>query len=256
VGASLGETAKLLAEAVRPASGGILMINAAHDWQRLPDHGLQVLRRLYEQLTEYRNERRDELAVILSGQAAPLRSLLHGNPSLAARFRAVIDFPGFTPGQLAVIFGSLADEAGLTLTPAAESKAAGVLARAEGDRGSGNARLAVRLLNQATAIQAQRVATASAAPGWDPAALHTLSAADIPDELHAELTPPEEDWPGLYLLPAVTRRQAPVPASRRVTHTAPLAGRRGQARHSPAAAACFSLGTVPARGNPGATGSR
>jgi hypothetical protein len=62
---------------------------------------------LYEQLTEYRNERRDELAVILAGQAAPLRSLLHASPSLAARFRAVIDFPGFTPGQLAVIFGSL-----------------------------------------------------------------------------------------------------------------------------------------------------
>jgi hypothetical protein len=98
-GASPGETGKLLAEAIRPASGGILMINAAHDWQRLPDHGLQVLRRLYEQLTEYRNERRDELAVILSGQAAPLRSLLHSNPSLAARFRAVIDFPGSTPGS-------------------------------------------------------------------------------------------------------------------------------------------------------------
>ena len=137
VGASPGETGKLLAEAIRPASGGILMINAAHDWQRLPDHGLLVLRRLYEQLTEYRNERRDELAVILAGQAAPQRSLLHSSPSLAARFRAVIDFPGFTPGQLAVIFGSLADEAGLTLTPAAQSKAAGVLAQAEGDHGSG-----------------------------------------------------------------------------------------------------------------------
>ena len=68
VGASPGETGKLLAKAIRPASGGILMINAAHDWQRLPDHGLQVLRRQYEQLTEYRNERRDELAVILAGK--------------------------------------------------------------------------------------------------------------------------------------------------------------------------------------------
>jgi hypothetical protein len=100
-----------------------------------------------------------------------------------------------------VIFGSLADEAGLTLTPAAESKVAEVLARAEGDRGSGNARLAVRLLNQATAIQALRVAAAS---GRDPAALHTLSPADIPDQLHPEQTPPEANWPGQYLLSAVT----------------------------------------------------
>jgi hypothetical protein len=216
------------------------MINAAHDWQRLPDHGQQVLRRLYEQLTEYRTERRDELAVILAGQAGPLRSLLHGSPSLAARFRAVVDFPGFTPGQLAVIFGSLADEAGLTLTPAAESKAAGVLARAEGGRGPGNARLAVRLLNQATAIQALRVAAVSAAPGRDPAALHTLSAADIPDQLPPEQTPPEENWPGQYLLSAVSRRQGPVLSSRRVTH-GPFAGRAGLSA-APVRPSCFSRG--------------
>ena len=198
VGFGPGETGKLLAEAIRPASGGILMINAAHDWQRLPDHGQQVLRRLYEQLTEYRNERRDELAVILAGQAGPLRSLLQGSPSLAARFRAVIDFPPYTPGQLAVIFGDLVEEAGLTPTPAAQSKAAAVLARAEGDRGSGNARLAVRLLNQATAIHALRVASASG-PDRDPAGLHTLREADIPDELHSDGVLLDEYWPGQYL---------------------------------------------------------
>ena len=255
VGAGPGETAKLLAEAIRPASGGILMINAAHDWQRLPDHGQQVLRRLYEQLTEYRNERRDELAVILAGQAAALRSLLHASPSLAARFRAVIDFPGFTPGQLAVIFGSLADEAGLTLTPAAQSKAAGVLARAEGDHGSGNARLAVRLLNQTTAIQALRVAAASAAPGRDPAALNTLSAADIPDQLHPEQAPPEEYWPGQYLLPAVCRpasSRAGVPARDRN----PFAGRAGLSAAPVCGSACFSPAAVRLRGTPGATGTR
>jgi hypothetical protein len=250
VGAGPGETAKLLAEAIRPASGGILMINAAHDWQRLPDHGQQVLRRLYEQLTEYRNERRDELAVILAGQAGPLRSLLHGSPSLAARFRAVVDFPGFTPGQLTVIFGSLADEAGLTLTPAAESKAAGVLARAEGDRGPGNARLAVRLLNQATAIQALRVA---AEPGRDPAALSTLSPADIPDQLHPEQTPPEENWPGQYLLSAVTigSSGAGVAALDRVPSLLRLARQRNPRDHCLFQARDRSPGGIP-----GATGRR
>jgi len=200
VGAVPGETGKLVSEAVRPASGGILVINAAHDWQLLPDHGRQVLRRLYDQLSEYRAERRDELAVILAGQAAPLQGLLHGFPALAARFRAVVDFPGFTPRELAVIFGSLSDESGLTLTPAAETKAAGVLARAEGDYGSGSARLAVRLLNQATRLQARRVAAAPG-PDGDLSALDTLTEADIPDQLHAEWAPAEEGQPGLYLLP-------------------------------------------------------
>jgi ATPase family associated with various cellular activities (AAA) len=199
-GATPGETGKLVAEAVHPASGGILLINAAHDWQLLPDRGRQVLRRLYDQLSEYRAERLDELAVILAGQAAPLQGLLHSFPALAARFRAVVDFPGFRPGELAVIFGSLAGESGLTLTPAAGIKAAGVLARAEGGYGSGSARLAVRLLNQATRLQARRVA-AALGPGQDPAAPDTLTEADIPDQLHAEWAPAEEGRPGLYLLP-------------------------------------------------------
>jgi hypothetical protein len=69
-----------------------------------------VLRRLYEQLSEYRSERRDELAVILAGQAGPLRSPLHRSPSLSARFRAVVEFPGFTPAQLAQIFSLLSEE--------------------------------------------------------------------------------------------------------------------------------------------------
>jgi SpoVK/Ycf46/Vps4 family AAA+-type ATPase len=198
VGAGPGETAKLVAEAVRPASGGILMINDAHEWRRLPGHGQQVvLRRLYEQLTEYRSERRDELAVILAGQAGPLRSLLDSSPPLAARFRAFADFPGFTPGELTAIFAALAEEAGLTLTPAARSKAAGVLAQAEGARGSGNARLAVRLLNQATAAQALRVA--AAAPRTNEDARDTLTPADIPGRLAPERTAAEEYWPGQYL---------------------------------------------------------
>jgi hypothetical protein len=66
------------------------MINDAHTWNRLPGHGDQVLRRLYEKLNEYRDAvtAKVDLALILSGQAGPLRTLLHANPPLAARFRA------------------------------------------------------------------------------------------------------------------------------------------------------------------------
>jgi hypothetical protein len=116
------------------------MILDAHAWHRLPDRGRQVLRRLYQELTE----RRDDLAVILAGEASPLRDLLRVSPPLAARFPAVIDFPGYTAGQLAAIFATLAGEAGFTLTPDAASKAATVFAQAEGDHGASNARLPVR----------------------------------------------------------------------------------------------------------------
>jgi transcriptional regulator with XRE-family HTH domain len=191
------ETAKLLAEAIRPATGGILVVNAAHEWQQLPDRGQQVLRRLYAELTEYRNERKDELAVILAGRADQLRELLDGNPSLAPRFRAVIPFPGYTPRQLAAVFAALAGEAGLRLTSVAARKAADVLAQAEGEHGSGNARPAVRLLNQATAAQARRVAVAPSR-GRE-AALNTITDADIPDYLPPYGTAQEDYWSGVYL---------------------------------------------------------
>ena len=137
-----------------------------------------------------------QLAVILAGRAGPLRDLLRANPALAARFPAVIDFPGYTAGQLAAIFATLAGEAGFTLTPDAKRKAAAVLAQAEAGHRSGNGRLAVRLLGQATASQARRITTASQPP--DPATLSTIDAADIPGHVQPH-DPPADDWPGQYL---------------------------------------------------------
>jgi hypothetical protein len=59
-----------------------------------------------------------ELAIILSGRKQELHALLAASPALAARFPAVIDFPGYTPAQLAAIVTALASDAGLCLTSA------------------------------------------------------------------------------------------------------------------------------------------
>lgn len=198
MGAGPEETGKLMGEAARLAGGGILMISDAHAWERLPDRGHQVLRRLYEILSESCGMLNDDLAVILAGGAGPLRRLLHDIPQLAARFRAVIDFPGYAPGQLSAIFVTLADEAGLRLTTAARSKAAAVLAQADSSHAPGNARLAVGLLNQATTAQARRVA-ATSPRNQNAAALATITEADIPDRLSPDMVPPDDDWPGQYL---------------------------------------------------------
>jgi DNA-binding transcriptional regulator YdaS (Cro superfamily) len=197
VGATRTETSTLVAGAARHSTGGVLMINDAHAWDVLPDHGQHVLWELYKALTEYRNEMRDQLTVILAGQAEPLRELLHGSPPLAARFSAVIDFPGYTPVQLTAIFGTLAGETGLALTREAENKAAALLGQAEADNPSRNARLAVRLLNQAIAAQARRLA---ASPGTiDPAVQSTVIDADIPEHLDHNEQLSQEVWSGQYL---------------------------------------------------------
>ena len=189
-GTTLQETGTLVAEAARRASGDLLMINDAHAWYGLPDHGRHLLRCLYKELTDSGGQ----LAVILAGREGPLRDMLHANPALAARFPAVINFPGYTAGQLAAIFATLAGEAGFTLTPDAARKAATVLA--EADHGAGNARLAVRLLDQVTVQPGPPDHHRSPAPRSGHAEHHR--SADIPGHVHAP-DPPADDWPGQYL---------------------------------------------------------
>jgi hypothetical protein len=190
------EAARLVDEAAGRIHGGVLMITDAHAWYDLPDHGRQMLRCLYQLLNQVRDRVREDLAVILAGQARPLGELLRTSPALAARFPAVIDFPGYTPDELAAIFAALAQEAGFMLTPAAACKPATVLGQAEIRHRSGNARLAAWLLDQATTSQARRI-TALPAPGL--ATLSTISPDDIPGHIHLDELIPDDERPGQYL---------------------------------------------------------
>ena len=197
-GATSQQTAQLVREAAGRGRGGILMITGAHAWAGLADRDQQVLRCLQQALTDFRGD----LVVILAGQASGLRALLRARPALAARFPVIIDFRGYTAGHLAAIFATLAGEAGFTLTPAAVRKASVALGRAGRDPADGSARLAVWLLDQATARQARRITTAP--QPLEPAALCTIHAADIPDQVHLRDLPglaraDDDSWPGQYL---------------------------------------------------------
>jgi hypothetical protein len=198
-GASPRDTATQVAEVIKPA-GDLLLIADAHTWHALPDRGKHLLSCLYQQMTAAHRDHEghpSELAIILSGRKDPLHALLAASPALAARFPAIIDFPGYTPAQLAAIVTALATEAGLCLTSDAQRKAAAVLADAEKHSATGNARLAVRLLNQATANQGRRVVAVS--DRLDPAALATICADDFPGQLPVEDSTSNQQWPGQYL---------------------------------------------------------
>ena len=196
VGSTCEETGTLLGQAVTWAGGGVLMITGVHAWRELPDRGQQMLARLYRELTSARDQWGDKLAIILAGHKDPVGELLDASPPLAARFPAVIEFPGYTPSQLAAIFATLAGEAGFTLAPAAAGKAAATLAVTDGGPGPGNARAAVHLLDQARAAQARRIAHIPGGPGR--AALTMITADDIPG--HLQFRDPDPDQPpGHYL---------------------------------------------------------
>jgi AAA lid domain-containing protein len=155
-----------------------------------------MLRCLYQLLTQVRDRVREDLAVILAGRAGPLGELLRANPALAARFPAIIDFPGYTADELAAVFAALAEEAGFTLIPAAAGKVATILGQTESRRRSGNARLAVRLLDQATTSQARRIAALSTP---DLAILSTISPDDIPGHVQLDRPVTDDEQPGQYL---------------------------------------------------------
>jgi hypothetical protein len=195
-GVEAAETGTLMGKAFKHAAGGVLMINGAGDWYGLPGRGEQASRQLYMQLTEYRDLQAAQIAVILTGEKEPLLEWLHGYPQLAARFLAVVDFPGYSPGQLSAVFGQLADDAGLRLTVAARRKAAAVLELAGHGEASGNARLAVRLLNEVRAIQARRVSLGS---NRDLAEFVMITEADIPESLVPDGAVRDDDRRGLYL---------------------------------------------------------
>jgi len=172
------------------------MITDAHAWYDLPGHGQQMTRALYQLLTQVHDRVREDLAVILAGQARPLGALLRASPALAARFPAVIDFPGYTTSHLAAIFTALAAEAGFALTPAAAHKAGVVLGQAESRRPSGNARLAVRLLDQTASGQARRIVSL---PAPSPAALTSICPDDLPGQIDLDEPVGGDERPGQYL---------------------------------------------------------
>jgi AAA lid domain/ATPase family associated with various cellular activities (AAA) len=195
IGATSRETETLFSDAVNKAVGSVLMITGVHAWRDLPDRGEQMLARMYRELTDSRNHRGDQLAVILAGHKDSIVGLLGCSSPVAARFPVVIDFPGYTPGQLAAIFATLADEAGFILTPAAERSAAAVLAQTAG--APGNARLAVQLLDQTTASHARRITGEPQFP--DPDTVNTITEADIPGHLQSREPHPDDQRPGQYL---------------------------------------------------------
>jgi SpoVK/Ycf46/Vps4 family AAA+-type ATPase len=190
------DTTKLVREAVSRARGGLLFIPDAHALADLQIRDQLVLRCLQEALTQFR----DDLIVILAGRAAPLHSLLRASPPLAARFPVIIDFPRYTPEQLAAIFATLAAESGFTLTAGATHKASEVLEGTDSRSATGSARIAMELLDQTTISQALRIATSNQAR--DPAEVSSIRSVDIPDHLDPPLAVPalaDDRWPGQYL---------------------------------------------------------
>jgi SpoVK/Ycf46/Vps4 family AAA+-type ATPase len=190
IGQYIGETAPLVTRAVAAALGGVLFIDEAYTLalsDSPKDFGAEAIAALLKLMEDHRGD----LIVIAAGYEREMRALLHANPGLASRFPKTVHFPGYTDGQLADIFATMAARAGLTLAEGTTARLRAILAATPRDRNFGNARHVRNLLEQAISAQALRITTA----GTDPAEIRTLRAEDLPDSP----APAPDNTPGQYL---------------------------------------------------------
>ena len=170
------DTPGLVSEAVKRATGGVLLVSDAHEGGGTATEDARAIRLLAEEMTRHRD---GDLVVVLAGPDEPLRRFLDSAPALASRLAAVITFPPYGGADLAGIFAYRARQAGFTLDGDAAAKAARLLGGPGGRprAGLGSARRATVLLDRAAAAQARR----TLGTGGEPETSDVLTASDIPE---------------------------------------------------------------------------
>jgi SpoVK/Ycf46/Vps4 family AAA+-type ATPase len=85
---------------IESAYGGVLFIDEAYGFVTNGERGMQALE---EVLVAMENHHTD-LIVIMAGYKDEMEGLMKGNPGLRSRMPFLIEFPSYTPTQLAAIF--------------------------------------------------------------------------------------------------------------------------------------------------------
>ncbi|MDR0819565.1 MAG: AAA family ATPase [Oscillospiraceae bacterium] len=108
----VGQTAGKVNEVIKRAKGGVLFIDEAYSLtvgRSSVDYGFEAV----DTLLKGMEDNRGDLIVIAAGYPDRMREFLESNPGLESRFNKFVNFPDYTPQELAAIFNSLCVKNGL-----------------------------------------------------------------------------------------------------------------------------------------------
>jgi stage V sporulation protein K len=156
VAAYVGQTAMKTSKLIERTRPGVLFIDEAYSLTPTheSDYGAEAIATLVKAMEDHR----DDFAVIIAGYGEEMSKLIASNPGLRSRFKTFIDFPDYTPEELAKIFMDFAHESNIALAAGVLAKATEFFQQAAGKESFGNARYARSLFENAYAQMSARAA--------------------------------------------------------------------------------------------------
>ena len=177
VGRYVGWTAVHVKEKFRAARGGILFIDEAYALvdDRSGSYGDEAINTIVQEMENHR----EDVIVIFAGYPKKMEAFLATNEGLRSRIAFHVDFPDYTPAELAEILRLIARKKGCTLT---EEIVAHCRKRFEAvcrQPDFGNGRFVRNVFEQALMRQAQRLCTLHEGQSLTKEDLRQLTVADF-----------------------------------------------------------------------------
>ena len=162
VGQYIGHTAPKTKEVLKKAMGGVLFIDEAYYLYR-PENERDYGQEAIEILLQVMENQRDDLVVILAGYKDRMDTFFRSNPGMSSRIAHHVDFPDYTPGELAAIADLMLADMQYRLSSGARQALAEYIDLRMQQPHFANARSIRNALDRARLRQANRLFAASGA---------------------------------------------------------------------------------------------
>lgn len=158
IGEYVGQTSPKVNALCDSAMGGVLFIDEAYaitQGESHNDYGNEAIATLLKRM----EDNRDNLIVIVAGYTKEMKDFINTNPGLKSRFTRYIDFPDYSPSELAKIYMMRMEKYGFSLTPDARARLEEIMGNAVAtkDRNFGNGRYARNLFENTITAQSDRL---------------------------------------------------------------------------------------------------